>query len=605
MKKYIKSIITATLCAPMYMGVMAQTAPNIDADLTGMRAIGSPANPKVKWAWNYYMDYAGFNKLTQELAKAYPDLVKYESIGKSYQGREMYVITITDFKSGRPESKPAFWIDGNIHANELQGTQFAMYTAWYLAESFGKMDFVTDMLKGRTFYILPSLNPDAHENFIHKANTTSSSRSGMMPLDDDGDGLVDEDGYDDLDGDGHIVTMRRKSPTGRYKIDPEFPERMVMVKPDEKGEYELLGNEGIDNDGDGRVNEDNPGAYDPNRDWGWGWQPDYIQSGALFYPGSLPETQNVKKFFYSHSNIAGAQSYHNFGGMFLRPPGAEEDAMYVPQSDIAVYDVIGKTGEKMIPGYRYFVLWKDLYTVYGGEIDWIGLGRGVFMFSNEINTSYRMFNKNSNENRFQNVEFEEFDKLLLLNDGYVKWKPFKHPQYGDIEIGGVKKNYIRNTPGFLLEEEGHRNMAFTMLHAYHMPKIEIVEIKSRALTNGLTEVTATIQNQRAIPTHSAHDIRFKIERPDYITLKNAQVVAGMIVENDDLGLTREQKYNPQTIEVPNLPGTVGGGFGGGGGPFGGGAGGNAVKVRWIVKGKADKWTVEVDSRKGGIVSKTQ
>lgn len=104
MKKYIKSIITATLtlCAPMYMGVMAQTAPNIDADLTGMRAIGSPANPKVKWAWNYYMDYAGFNKLTQELAKAYPDLVKYESIGKSYQGREMYVITITDFKSGRP-----------------------------------------------------------------------------------------------------------------------------------------------------------------------------------------------------------------------------------------------------------------------------------------------------------------------------------------------------------------------------------------------------------------------------------------------------------------------------------------------------------------------
>ena len=132
MKKYIKSIITATLCAPMYMGVMAQTAPNIDADLTGMRAIGSPANPKVKWAWNYYMDYAGFNKLTQELAKAYPDLVKYESIGKSYQGREMYVITITDFKSGRPESKPAFWIDGNIHANELQGTQFATVSYTHL-----------------------------------------------------------------------------------------------------------------------------------------------------------------------------------------------------------------------------------------------------------------------------------------------------------------------------------------------------------------------------------------------------------------------------------------------------------------------------------------
>jgi len=246
MKNILKKIALAfVLCSPLGQGAMAQST---DPDLNGMRAIGTPANPKVKWTWNYYMDYAAFNKLTQELAKAYPDLVKYESIGKSYQGREMYVITITDFKSGKPEQKPAFWIDGNIHANELQGTQFAMYTAWYLAESFGKMDFVTDMLKGRTFYILPSLNPDAHENFIYKSNTTSSSRSGMMPLDDDGDGLVDEDGYDDLDGDGNIVTMRRKSPTGRYKIDPEYPGRMILAKPDEQGEYELLGFEGIDND---------------------------------------------------------------------------------------------------------------------------------------------------------------------------------------------------------------------------------------------------------------------------------------------------------------------------------------------------------------------
>lgn len=147
-------------------------------------------------------------------------------------------------------------------------------------------------------------------------------------------------------------------------------------------------------------------------------------------------------------------------------------------------------------------------------------------------------------------------------------------------------------------------MAFTMLHAYHLPKLEIIDIKSRALANGLTEVTAIVQNQRAIPTHSAHDIRFKIERPDYITLKNAQVVAGMIVENDDLGITREQKYNPQTIEVANINGTVSGGGGGGGFFGGGGGGGNSVKVRWIVKGKATQYTVEVNSRKGGIISKT-
>jgi hypothetical protein len=609
MKKIIHSF-TAWAAPSLLIGALTiggASAQTVDPDLTGMRAVGSPANPKVKWSWNYYMDFAGYFKLIQELAKAYPDLVKYESIGKSYLGREMYVLTVTDFKTGKPDQKPAFWIDGNIHANELQGTQFAMYTAWYLAESFGKMEYITELLKDRTFYIAPSLNPDSHENFIYKANTTSSSRSGMMPIDDDGDGSVDEDGYDDLDGDGSITQMRRKSPTGRYKIDPDFPNRLILAKPDEKGEYEILGQEGFDNDGDGLVNEDNLGAYDPNRDWGWGWQPDYVQNGALYFPGTLPETQNVKKFIYAHPNIAGAQSYHNTGGMLLRPPGAEEDAGYVPQQDIAVYDYIGKIGEKMIPGYRYFVLWKDLYTVYGGEIDWLGLGRGVFMFSNEINTPYRLYNKTSNENRNQNTDFDDFDKYLLMGDGYAKWKPVKHPQYGDIEVGGVKRNYIRNTPGFMLEEEGHRNMAFTLLHAYQMPKLEIIDIRSKALANGLTEVTAVVQNQRAIPTHSAHDLRFKIERPDYITLKNAQVLAGMIVDNEDLGITREQKRNPQTIEVPNIGGTAAGGGGGGGG-FGlvfGGSSPNAVKVRWIVRGKADKYTVEVDSRKGGVVTKTQ
>ncbi len=611
MKKYIRNIKPAIYTLLLFFTFHFSLFTNMafgqtDPDLNGMRAIGTPANPKVKWAWNYYMDYASFSKLMQELAKAYPDLMKYESIGKSYQGRDMYVMTISDFKSGNVERKPAFWIDGNIHANELQGTQFAMYTAWYLVENFGKIDMITEMLKEKTFYILPSLNPDAHENFIYKANNTNSSRSGMWALDDDGDGSVDEDTFDDLDNDGNIVMMRRKSATGRYKVDCDNPQRMVLVKPDEQGEYEILGQEGIDNDGDGRVNEDNPGSYDPNRDWGWNWQPDYIQSGALYHPSTLPETQNVKRFFDKHPNIAGAQTYHNTGGMLLRGPGAEEDVPFYSQSDIAVYDIIGKQGEKMIPGYRYFTLYKDLYTVYGGEIDWLSLAKGIFSFSNEINTSYRLFNKYSTENRMVNSEYEEFDKLMLFGESYVKWKPFKHPQYGDIEIGGPKRNYIRNTPGFMLEEEGHRNMAFTFLHAYHLPKLDIIDIKSKALAGGLTEVTATVVNTRAMPTHSSHDIKYKIERPDYITLKNAQVVAGMIVDNDDLNLVREQKNNPQTIEVANIMGTVsggGGGFGGFGG-IGGGGSNNTVKVRWIVRSKAEKYTVEVDSRKGGVVSKT-
>jgi cell division protease FtsH len=108
-----------------------------------------------------------------------------------------------------------------------------------------------------------------------------------------------------------------------------------------------------------------------------------------------------------------------------------------------------------------------------------------------------------------------------------------------------------------------------------------------SVRNNLTEITATVYNSRIMPTHSSHDVKYKIERPDYISLKNATVVAGMVVLNEDFNLTKEQKYTPQTIEVPTIPGM------------------GTVKVRWIVSGKVDKVTVEVDSRKGGVVSLTE
>mgnify|MGYP006186207375 CR=1 FL=1 len=580
MKKYI---LTSILCLLM-ASINAQKNEIAPQDLNGMRAIGSPANPKVRMSWDRYHDYAQITQFGKDLVKAYPNLVKMESIGKSFEGRDIWVLTVSDFKTDKIENKPGFYIDGGIHANELQGVEISMYTAWYLAESFQTVKFINTLLKEKVFYIALTISPDARENFIHKENTANSSRSGMRPFDNDGDGLVNEDKYNDLDGDGNIVMMRRKSKTGRYKIDPKYPSRMYQVRGDEMGEYELLGYEGLDADGDGLVNEDQLGTYDPNRDWSWNWQPDYVQRGALFYPGTLPETRAVKNFIVNHPNIAGAQSYHNYGGMFLRGPGAAEDDPLFSRQDIEVYDNIGKLGEKMIPGYSYFVLHKDLYTVYGGEIDFLSLTRGIFTFSNELMTSYKLFNQKNAGSRWDNDEFNEFDKYLLFGDGYVEWKPFNHPQFGEIEIGGAKKNYIRNHPGFMLQEDAHRNMAFTLYHAYQTPKLEILDVKTEKLSNGLTAVTATIMNTRIIPTHSSIDVKNKIERPDYISLKGVNVVAGMTVENEDLNLFTEQKHSPQTIEIDNIRGM------------------GSVKVRWIVSGNANGATVEVSSAKGGFVS---
>lgn len=573
--KHTILLATMLLCAGISK---AQDPQNV------LAAVGTPPNPKVQVSWNRYNDYTAITAICKKLAAAHPNLVKIESMGKSFQGKDLWVMTITDTKVGSADKKPAMYIDGNIHSNEIQGSEFALYTAWYLAEMHASGNkAIQSLLAEKTFYIAPTINPDARDNFLHQANTPNSPRTGMVPIDNDRDGLTNEDGFDDLDGDGHIVMMRRKNVNGRYKVDPTDSRRMILVGNDEKGEYELLGAEGMDNDGDGFVNEDGEGAYDPNRDWGWNWQPNYIQNGAYKYPFSIPENRAVVDFVMKHPNIAAAQSYHNNGGMILRGPGAIEDVDTYNAQDVKVYDDLGKKGEEILPGYRYLVVYKDLYSVFGGELDWFYGGRGIYTFSNELWTGYSMYNKANGED--SQSQLYTFDKDLLMKDAFVDWHPYKHPTYGDIEIGGFKKTYTRLHPGFLLESDAHRNMAFSVYHAYHMPKLNVDEIEVKEIGGGLTQVTAVVSNQRMIPTHSSQDVKNNIETPDIISLSGATVVAGMVVTNRDMNFTVEQKLDPNHIKVSNI------------------AGNSFVTVRWLVKG-GSKFTVTVNSKKGGTASKS-
>ncbi|HLO79389.1 MAG TPA: M14 family metallopeptidase [Chitinophagaceae bacterium] len=572
MKRIIFFLVFITVSA----AIAAQTPDQL------FKAAGSPVNPKVAASWNRYNDHAGITEILKKIEKAYPGLAKLQSIGKSYKGRDIWCITVTDFSKGDPDKKPGMYIDGNIHSNEVQGAEFALYTAWYLTESFADTKFIQQLLTDKVFYIVPTINPDGRDSYFHEPNTASTPRSGVIPVDNDRDGAIDEDGYDDLDGDNEILLMRRKNPNGRYRIDPADPRRMVQVGNDEKGEYEMLGLEGKDNDGDGMVNEDGyTFQYDPNRDWGWGWQPNYIQNGAYKYPFSLPESRAVMEFVMKHPNIAAAQSYHNAGGMILRGPGDPTDQVTYNSADIQVYDAIGKKGEELIPGYRYLVVHKDLYPAYGGELDWFYGGRGVYTYSNELWTPYQFFNRDATRDAQDNTSFT-FDRWLLFKDAFVDWHEFDHPQYGKIEIGGFKKNFGRAHPGFLLESDAHRNMAFTIYHCYHTPKLNVDTIMEKDLGDGLKQVTAVISNSRLMPTHSSQDLKFRIERPDIISLAGAKVVAGMVVENADLNISTEQKNDPANIQVRNIPGL------------------GAVTVRWIVQG-GGKYTVTVDSRKGGKI----
>jgi hypothetical protein len=549
--------------------------------LGNLAATGSPRDPKVPMMWDRFYDHAAIGEIGRRLQAAHPNTCRLSSIGKSHEGRDIWLITVTDFTKGTDRSKPAMYIDGNIHSNEIQGTEFSLYTAWYLCEMQGQNAWIDSLLTERTLYIVPTINPDGRENYLKEPNNASSPRTGLVPRDNDGDGVIDEDTYDDIDGDGHITQMRRRSAYGRMMPSPEEPRLLIAAPPGAFGGWESLGGEGLDNDGDGAINEDGVGGYDPNRNWPWRWQPQYVQGGSDFYPTSLPETRAVVDFVTAHPNIAGAQSYHNSGGMILRGPGSPQDE-YRPQ-DVRVYDELGRTGERILPGYRYMTVWKDLYIVWGGELDWFYGARGIVTFSNELWTSFKEFETAERTTNRYDQQSYEFDRLLLFRDAFVEWKPFNHPQYGPIEVGGFKKTYGRAEPGFLLQAEAHRNMAFTLYQTYEMPKVEVDSIVVRSLGNGLTEVTAIVANRRLVPTHTQQDVENKITPPDYVALTGGTVIAGYRVTNERTGESIEQESNPARMELTNIAGRA------------------LERIKWIVRGNGP-FTVTVTSEKGGTHS---
>ncbi len=570
------------------------------APATGARA-ADPLypRPKVPMAFNRLYDYPELEAALKALVAGHPGLLTLASNGKSVEGRDLWCVTINNPKTGKDRDKPAMYVDGNIHGNEAQAAEACLYTIWYLAENHGRVDAITRLVDERAFYVVPTVNPDGRAWWFTGPNTTNSSRSGKSPRDDDRDGLLDEDGYDDLDGDGQITLMRKKDPNGRFKVSPDDPRLLVPVKPGEKGEYEMLGLEGVDNDGDGLVNEDPPGGYDMNRNWPADWQPDPIQPGAGDFPLSWPETRATADFLLSHPNIAGVQAFHNAGGMILRGPGHPARQAAYPAGDDAVAEEIGRVGAKMLPFYRNFVIHRDLYSVHGGFVGWTYEHLGIFSFTNELWNADQLLGTPPapaapNDQALaravgadrQEDQLFAVDKLLF-GATFRPWKPAKHPVYGDIEIGGFVKESQRVPPTFMIEELCHRNAAFVLYHADQMPRLEITEAAVEPLGPDLSTVTATVRNTRSIPSVAHQAAAHAIGLPDVLSLEGPglAVVAGGRLLDQYTGEVEAVERDPAHLRLA-----------------GGVPGLGTVRVRWFVRGKGEM-TVKHASRKGGTIVK--
>lgn len=454
-------------------------------------------------------------ELTQLLfdyAAAAPGLVQVASIGKSHEGRDIWVATVTNFSTGDPADKPAFWADGNIHAAELTASTAVLYYLHQLVVRFGDDREITQLLDTRTLYLCPRLNPDGAELALADRPRHIRSSTRPYPFDEEPvEGLTIED----VDGDGRVLTMRVPDPHGAYKKHPTEPRLMVAREPGEfGGEYYRLMPEGTLTNWDGltvTVNRDLEGL-DLNRNFPTHWRGEHEQLGAGPYPTSEPEVRAMVDFIVKHPNIGAAVSYHTHSGVILRPMGTSSDDDMIPE-DLWSIKRFSALGEKLT-GYPALSIWHDFKyhpkEIITGTQDWVYEHLGALFWVVEIWSP----NKEAGVTDYKWIDWyrehpvEDDLKLLAWSDGqcngqaYLNWRPFMHPQLGAVEIGGWDKmNFWRNPPPHLREREAARFPAWMTQIALSLPKLEILRTEVRALGPDTWRIRFSVANSGWLPAY--------------------------------------------------------------------------------------------------------
>lgn len=466
------------------------------------------------YTFDCYHDYPEVESFLRRAADAHPDLAALDSLGESYQGRAIWMMTITDPSTGAPDTKPALWVDGGIDANEVVTVEAALGLVHRLLEA--DTERVRALLRTRTFYIVPMAMPDANQ--LHHRTPIEPRDVSLRPYDEDGDGRKDEDPPEDLDGDGEILTMRKQTPDGDFVPDTTDTRLLRERKPgDECPCYDVY-LEGIDNDGDGKYQEDRYGGVDPNRNYPGNWAPG--GSGGPF-PGSEKGVRAMLDFIAYHPEIAASQHLHSTGGVVLRPPSVA--SMELPAADRSLYVDLSERGLE-VTGYDLATsvydwnwppgsgnrksgqIWRDAdgalhggssYPAPGGSIDGMYLNFGVLAFANEI---YAMGTDYDGDGTITEAEQLRYSDEEMDGYAFEEYEEYEHPTLGTVEIGGWRKFGYNNPPPDELAAEVRKNVDFMLMQAAHTPLLRVGDVETTDLGDGVWRVRVEARNAGYQPT---------------------------------------------------------------------------------------------------------
>ncbi|MBD3414505.1 MAG: hypothetical protein GF421_08760 [Candidatus Aminicenantes bacterium] len=519
---------------------------------------------KVSIQFDKYHGYTETVHYLERISKAFPDITELVEIGKSNMGRPIWVLVVSNMHNGvtldrfvelrnmrkegvnnvKPmksyQGKPGHWICGSTHGNEFTGTEVCLYIIDRLITGYGSESEIKKLVDHHTFYICPVLNPDGVFNSVEKGK---AQRANSQNKDDDRDGKTNEDGPDDLNGDGFITSFRYPDPQGRYVIDDQDSRLMTRLGDHEETDrmrYSVI-REDTDNDKDGRRGEDPEDGVDINRNFPEGWfKENGLPGGQGKYPTSTPEAHAVAEFFTNHRNIIMAQFYHTSGGFTFRPMGTAPHTKMHPM-DVAVFDLImgkkyleiigdeipeawqnpesldrfktelkekSKNKYAAMRGYELPRGWRVSYNEsrdrrysYGMATDWAYMQYGMYSITTEL-WNFRKDIPDFPEIKDTGRSSDSWRALLKYQDEkydgkfFVPWKQYIHPELGEGEIGGWIPIYRNNAfPGKPLVQVCEKHWKFEHFRASLMPRIEITDVQTRVLFSTDNARTASVFRQ--------------------------------------------------------------------------------------------------------------
>ncbi len=526
--------------------------------LVSVQSVGAQ---RVPISFGDYHGYGGTVDYIQRVAREYSSITELVEIGRSTMGRPIYVLVISRMNNGTTidrhvelrnprregvnnvtpmksyHGKPGIWIDGGTHGNEYTGTEVSLYIIDKLVSGYGSDDAITQLIDENAFYVCPIVNPDGVYNSVELG---ISQRQNSMEVDDDEDGRINEDGPDDLNGDGKITSFRYPDENGRFVIDEEDPRHMRQLGRDEEAtaqRYSVV-REDRDNDGDGRRGEDSERGIDVNRNFPEGWfndEPDGKRGGSGYYAASSPEARAILEYFTNNTNILLVQSFHTSGGFTYRPFARWPDSR-IAADDLAVLDqVMGVKYKELHPDEENpDRLWLPPYRGdrpygFGIFIDWAYAQYGAFSMTTELwswsrDTRGLPGYNGENDRNIWSKALLDYQETAFDGEIFVPWQDYNHPDLGRGQIGGFVGTYVGGNalPGPSLEHVAEIHWQFELWKAGLLPKLEITEATAETLSNSggtrIVKVTAKVENSGQLATHRSGGARLAGNRQDAIWL---------------------------------------------------------------------------------------